>query len=125
MAGVAGAVMVPTARAAQTGPAQESVNLAPAARPSSRYVSGDTNVAALNSGKEPVNSGDISNGMFGTWPQTDTQSSNMSGTCRSPRIGSMYIGGSTGRGSDCPRRGTSNIGTANVSSALGRPLRLV
>ncbi|KQT33824.1 Tat pathway signal protein [Sphingomonas sp. Leaf412] len=73
MAGVAGMTVVPAAAAARSATAGAPVNLAPVARPTSGHVSGDTRLTALNSGKDPANSGDTTNGMFGTWPATDTQ----------------------------------------------------
>ena len=49
------------------------VNLALVATPSASYVSGDTSVNALNSGRKPRNSRDRSGGSYGNWPRTGTQ----------------------------------------------------
>lgn len=59
--------------AGTTGIDPSSVNLARVATASGGYVSGDTSYAALNSGAEPANSGDIAKGSYGTWPRTDKQ----------------------------------------------------
>jgi len=49
------------------------VNLAAVATPSSSYVSGDTTLAALNSGYTPRNSRDNRRGSYGNWNRTGTQ----------------------------------------------------
>jgi uncharacterized protein len=53
--------------------ADESVNLAKVATPSSLYTSGDTKISALNDGKTPANSRDREKGSYGNWPKVDTQ----------------------------------------------------
>jgi len=53
--------------------AEEPVNLAPVATPSSLYVSGDTRLTALNSGIDPAKSMAEPHNAFGTWPRVDTQ----------------------------------------------------
>ncbi len=54
---------------AQTQP----VNLAPVAKPSASYVSGDTKLSALNDGVEPRNSRDNRAGSYGNWNRQGTQ----------------------------------------------------
>jgi uncharacterized protein len=51
----------------------QGVNLAPVAKPSSSYVSGDTSLAALNDRHEPRSSRDNSRGSYGNWNRTGTQ----------------------------------------------------
>src|ERR1700723_1511056 len=53
--------------------ADEPVNLAKVATPSSLYTSGDTKISALNDGNTPANSRDQDHGSYGNWPTTDTQ----------------------------------------------------
>jgi uncharacterized protein len=53
--------------------ADEPVNLAKVATPSSLYTSGDTKISALNDGKTPANSHDREQGSYGNWPKVDTQ----------------------------------------------------
>ena len=68
----------PEARSASgKGPAASgggtSVNLAPVAKPSCSYVSGDTSLAALNDGSAPNSSHVRGRGSFGNWPRRGTQ----------------------------------------------------
>ncbi len=53
--------------------AQQAVNLALVATPSSSYVSGDTRNTALNDGFDPRNSQDAWRGSYGNWPTRGTQ----------------------------------------------------
>jgi DUF1680 family protein len=53
--------------------AQENVNLAVVARPTSSFTSGDTTVNALNDGFAPRRSRDTSRGSYGNWPRTGTE----------------------------------------------------
>ena len=56
------------AAASETG-----VNLAPVAKPSSSYVSGDTSLGALNDGHAPKTSHVRGKGSYGNWPSKRTQ----------------------------------------------------
>lgn len=53
--------------------ADDDVNIALVASPSTSYVSGDTTVDALNDGIEPRRSDYREEGCYGNWPQRDTQ----------------------------------------------------
>lgn len=53
--------------------ADEPVNLAKVAKPSSSYTSGDTKVSAMNDGFAPRDSADNSHGSYGNWPKVDTE----------------------------------------------------
>ncbi len=53
--------------------AQQAVNLALVATPSSSYVSGDTRNTALNDGFDPRNSQDAWRGSYGNWPTRGVQ----------------------------------------------------
>ncbi|BCM93353.1 non-reducing end beta-L-arabinofuranosidase [Abditibacteriota bacterium] len=53
--------------------AEDQVNLAKVATPSSLYTSGDTKTAALKDGFTPNNSADNRHGSYGNWPKVDTQ----------------------------------------------------
>lgn len=53
--------------------AQQAVNLALVATPSSSYVSGDTRNTALNDGFDPRNSQDAWRGSYGNWPTRGAQ----------------------------------------------------
>ena len=63
----------PTAVFTQTPDPLPPVNLALAARPTSRYTSGDTTVLALQNDGTPRNSADARARSYGNWPATDTQ----------------------------------------------------
>jgi uncharacterized protein len=56
-----------------TTEAQDALNMALAAKPSTSYVSGDTSVSDLNDGLEPSRSRDRRRGSYGNWPRTGTQ----------------------------------------------------
>jgi uncharacterized protein len=75
LAGMAGTALLaavrPSHALAQT--ADEPINLAKVATPSSLYTSGDTKLSALNDGNTPANSRDQDHGSYGNWPTTDTQ----------------------------------------------------
>src|ERR1019366_3440910 len=53
--------------------ADEPVNLAKVAKPSSSYTSGDTRVSAMNDGFVPRNSADDQHSSYGNWPKVDTE----------------------------------------------------
>jgi len=75
LAGVAGAaVLSAVSRQAVWGETPEvTVNLAKVATPSSLFISGDAKLGALNDGNTPRSSRDGHQGVFGTWPHTETQ----------------------------------------------------
>lgn len=76
LAGVAGAALlaaVDRSKALAAVVNDVTVNLAKVATASASYTSGDTKVAALNDGFDPVNSHDQSHGSYGNWPHTDAQ----------------------------------------------------
>jgi hypothetical protein len=59
--------------AAPIPPVPAPVNLAQFATATASYVSGDTTLAALNSGFDPRNSRDGTHGTYGNWNRTTTQ----------------------------------------------------
>jgi DUF1680 family protein len=59
--------------AAEPAAQSQGMNLAPLARPSTSFVSGHENLAAINDGFEPKGIGDHSHGAYGNWPRTGTQ----------------------------------------------------
>lgn len=74
LAGMGGATLLGiSANSIAATAADEPVNLATVATPSSLYVSGDTKLSALNSGADPVRSMAEPQEAFGTWPRVDTQ----------------------------------------------------
>lgn len=76
LAGAAGAALVSavgTSKAFAAVMQDVTVNLAKVAVPSASYVSGDTRVAALNDGFDPLASSDQDHGSYGNWPRTDAQ----------------------------------------------------
>ena len=75
LAAIAGTALLTAVgpREAFAANADEPVNLAKIATPSSLYTSGDTSISALNDGKTPANSHDRGNGSYGNWPRVDAQ----------------------------------------------------
>ena len=75
LAGIAGTALLAAVRPSQAlaQAANEPINLAKVATPSSLYTSGDTKLSALNDGNTPANSHDQEHGSYGNWPTTDTQ----------------------------------------------------
>ena len=75
LAAIAGTALLTAVgpREAFAANADEPVNLAKIATPSSLYTSGDTSISALNDGKTPANSHDRGNGAYGNWPRVDAQ----------------------------------------------------
>ena len=75
LAGVAGtAVLSAVSRRTVWAETPEvTVNLAKVATPSSLFISGDAKLGALNDGNTPRSSRDGHQGVFGTWPHTETQ----------------------------------------------------
>src|SRR4051812_31431400 len=49
------------------------LNIAPAAKRATSYVSGHESLAAINDGYEPNDSSDHSHGAYGNWPEHGTQ----------------------------------------------------
>ncbi len=74
MFGVAGSAALLSGSFAFSAQADDTpVNLAPVAKTTSSYTSGDTRTAALNDGATPKDSADNENGSYGNWPKVDTQ----------------------------------------------------
>ena len=66
-------VEVPVAEVRIAAESVPGANLAPVAKASSSYISGDTALQALHDGVEPIRSDDRSRGSYGNWPSRGTQ----------------------------------------------------
>ncbi len=69
----AAVALISTTFVGRSPAAEDSVNLAVVAEPSSSRVSGDTSLAALQDGNEPENSRVRGTGSYGNWPARGTQ----------------------------------------------------